>query len=149
MTTSFPTHHHLLVFFSCADDDKPFGSSSSLGFFLKCKRQQQAKIPTLWRPWLFCLSYRTWQQAERLLVISWFFPQMQKTTTSQDPNYSMSLVVLFKLQKTTTSRKAPRHLLVFSSSIEDDNKLGGSSSSLCFFLKRGKWRRAKRLIVIS
>jgi hypothetical protein len=43
MTVSQEAHHHFLVFFSGAEDNnKPLGSSSSLGFFLKCRRWWQA-----------------------------------------------------------------------------------------------------------
>ncbi len=44
MTVSQEAHHHFLVFFLGAEDNnKPLRSSSSLGFFLKCRRWWQAR----------------------------------------------------------------------------------------------------------
>ncbi len=122
-TASLPTHHHplqpkkknldvgfswvarddneppnsslSLSFFSSflENNDKPRDSSSSLGFFFKCRRRQWVGIPTYHCSWLLCFSCRRWQRAswlviilcinfykckkqrraERLVVLSWFF----------------------------------------------------------------------------
>jgi hypothetical protein len=58
-------------------------SSSSLGFFLKCRRRRWAKILAHHCFWLFCFSCKRWQQVRKLVVIFYiFFLQVQKTMTS-------------------------------------------------------------------
>ncbi len=92
--TWISAHCHLWLFsFSCGKQQWAFQLIVILYILFSCRRRQQA---------------------ERLDIISWFFPQVQKTRMNQE---------------------ACCHFLVFFLGVEDDNEPPGLSSSLGFFLQ--------------
>jgi len=64
-------------FWVAENDDKPFSSSSSYGFFLGLKKMTTS-LPTHRHLVVFSLGYRRWQQIAKLIIDLFFF-KLQKT----------------------------------------------------------------------
>jgi hypothetical protein len=95
-------HCHLFVYFlGLVDDGELGGSLSFFGFFLRCRRQQQAG---------------------RLVVVSWFSSGAKDNNKPGDS--SSSLGFFPQMQKMTRSWEVLVccHLLGFSSSAEDEEE---------------------------
>ncbi len=152
MTMSFLVRCHFFIYFSLVveNDDKSGGSSSSLGFFFKCKRWQRVGILTYCHPWLFCFSCKKQQWARKVVVIFYiFFFRCKKQQWTRK-----LIIISWFFSSCAEDDDEPWSWLVvvlgcFASVVKDDNEPLGSLSFSTFFLFkcRRRWQ-AEKLIII-